>query len=243
MNAGFVFDDAGARAGPEAPWDLRGALGAADTGGAGRPRAVAFGAAASARVRRRAGGFSSGEEGSSGEEDSGALLPGEEALSDGSEGDELPVEDSDEDVAGPPDSDSGSGTEASSEGGDGSDSEGKEGGGSLPRRRTGRASAQRISHPCISLGRSCAPVLLSATPGPLPSRYAPPLPPLSPFLPCPRRVVVSGVQILDGRLYRACDDIGFPFVSLTRARIMNEVDHFTADATEPPVLRLFRCSQ
>jgi len=72
---------------------------------------------------------------------------------------------------------------------------------------------------------------------------APPLPPLSPFLPCPRRVVVSGVQILDGRLYRACDDIGFPFVSLTRARIMNEVDHFTADATEPPVLRLFRCSQ
>ena len=181
MNAGFVFDDAGARAGPEAPWDLRGALGAADTGGAGRPRAVAFGAAASARVRRRAGGFSSGEEGSSGEEDSGALLPGEEALSDGSEGDELPVEDSDEDVAGPPDSDSGSGTEASSEGGDGSDSEGKEGGGALCH-DAGRDALQRKGfHIPASLSAARARLCCSRLHQAHSHPGMPPLPPPSPL--------------------------------------------------------------
>ena len=194
MNAGFVFDDAGVRAGPEAPWDLRGALGAADTGGAGRPRAVAFGAAASARVRRRAGGFSSGEEGSSGEEDSGALLPGEEALSDGSDGDGLPVEDSEEDVAGPPGSDSGSGTEASSEGGDGSDSEG-EGGGGVGGAGEGeglfattpdgtRFSAKDFTslHLSRPLVRACAALGYTR---PTPIQVCPPSPPPLPFLAMP----------------------------------------------------------
>ena|ERR1712091_78319 len=231
MNAGFMFEDAGGHGAPEAPWDLRGALGAAGAGDGGRPRSVAFGEAAAARVRRRAGGFSSGEEDSGGG-DSGGLLPGEEALSGGEEGETLSDEYSGEEDA-PSASGSGSAsgtdsaTEASSDG-EGSDSEQDEDGGSAGRGGKGGRSggifattpdgtrftakdftSLHLSRPLV---RACGAL-----------GYTKPTP-IQVCTPCPLPHNVRKIERKRGSA--ANDDIGFPFVSLTRAQTMNEVDLF-----------------